>query len=507
MSIPADNVVRINPAVIGGGGNPLSLNGVIVTNDTAVPMGAVYPFSSAAAVGTFFGLSSTEYALAAKYFAGYDNKTKTPGTLYFAQYAAAPVAAYVRGASLAALTLDALKLLSGTLIVTVDGVVKTSSAISLTAATSFSNAATIIAAAFVSLGGTVTFDATRSAFVITSSTTGAASTMSYVSGTLATSLLFTQATGAVTSQGSIASDATTYMNTVKSVTLNWAAFMTTWEPVLAEKQKFAAWVNSQNKRFAYIAWDTDATAIQANATGSLGYLLTAANSDGTVCISGDSAEAVALGTTLAAVLVTHAAFVMGAIASVDFAGTNTRPTFAFKSQSGLVSVVADETDATNLIANGYNYYGSYATANQGFTFCYPGSVTGSYKFLDEYVNEVYLNAQLQLALVTLMTSVPSIPYNTAGYALIDAACKDPILAFKTYGGLREGVALSAAQIAQVNAAAGVAIDKTLSSVGYFLQIKDPTAQVRALRGTPVINLWYMDGGAVHKIEMASIVIQ
>jgi hypothetical protein len=207
------------------------------------------------------------------------------------------------------------------------------------------------------------------------------------------------------------------------------------------------------------------------------------------------------------VLVTHAAFVMGAIASVDFAGTNTRPTFAFKSQSGLVSVVADETDATNLIANGYNYYGSYATANQGFTFFYPGSVTGSYKFLDEYVNEVYLNAQLQLALVTLMTSVPSIPYNTAGYALIDAACKDPILTFKNYGGLREGVALSAAQIAQVNAAAGVAIDKTLYSVGYYLQIKDPTAQVRALRGSPIINLWYMDGGAVHKIEMASIVIQ
>ena len=29
-------------------------------------------------------------------------------------------------------------------------------------------------------------------------------------------------------------------------------------------------------------------------------------------------------------------------------------------------------------------------------------------------------------------------------------------------------------------------------------------QVRGLRGTPVINFWYTDGGAVQKISLASI---
>ena len=39
---------------------------------------------------------------------------------------------------------------------------------------------------------------------------------------------------------------------------------------------------------------------------------------------------------------------------------------------------------------------------------------------------------------------------------------------------------------------------------YYLQILDPGAQVRGLRGTPVINFWYTDGGAVQKISLASI---
>ena len=40
--------------------------------------------------------------------------------------------------------------------------------------------------------------------------------------------------------------------------------------------------------------------------------------------------------------------------------------------------------------------------------------------------------------------------------------------------------------------------------GYYLQILDPGAQVRGNRGTPVINFWYTDGGAVQKITIASI---
>jgi len=106
--------------------------------------------------------------------------------------------------------------------------------------------------------------------------------------------------------------------------------------------------------------------------------------------------------------------------------------------------------------------------------------------------------------MTLLTSMNSIPYNQYGYSLIRAALADPIAAAKNFGGIRSGVILSALQIAQVNAAAGLDISKILFTEGEYLQVLDPGAQVRGNRGTPVINFWYTDGGSVHKISFASI---
>lgn len=492
MTIPASAIVQFQPGVISGGGNAIALNGVILTNNTAVPIGAVQPFASPDAVAAFFGPLSTEAALATVYFAGFDNKTVTPGNLFFSQYPVASVAAYVRGGSLASMTLTQLQALSGTLIVTIDGVVKTSSSVNLSAATSFSNAATIIAAGFSSMGGTVTWDSVRAAFVVTSATTGATSTITACTGTLSASLMLTVATGAVLSQGAIAATPSAALTAITGVTLNWAQYMTTWEPLIADKLLFAAWANASNKRFVYVEWDTDITATQSGNTTALGPQLNALNSNGTVPIYGTAS---------------HAAFILGAIASVDFARANARLTFDLKSQSGLAATVTDPTIALILKANGYNFYGAYATANQGFTFFATGSVTGVYSFLDEYVNQIYMTSQMQLALMVLLTSMPSIPYNAQGYALIDAAMMDPINEALAFGSIRSGVPLSSSQAAQVNNAAGKQIDTVLSSRGWYLQILPATAQVRAARGTPQISFWYMDGGSIQTLNVASIAIQ
>lgn len=492
MSIPASQLVQVNPGVIGAGGSALDLIGLVLTNSAAVPIGSVLPFANATSVGNFFGLGSTEKAIADIYFSGRDNATKLPGRLLFSQYPAAPVAAYVRGGSLAGMTLTQLQALSGTLIVTIDGTQKTSSAINLSAATSFSNAATIISAAFTSLGGTVAYDSQRAAFTITSATTGVTSTIGYVSGTLAAGLLLTQATGAVTSQGAIAGVPAAAMDAVVAVTQNWAAFMTTFEPVTADKLLFSAWVNGKNKRFVYAGWDTDVTATQANNTTSWGAQAQAANYDGSVPVY----QALA-----------HAAFVLGMIASIDFTRTNGRITFAFKGLAGLVPSVTDATIAINLDANGYNFYGDYATSSQDFLLFYPGSVTGKYSFLDEYVNQIWLNAGLQQAMVTLLQQVNSIPYNNPGYALIESACMDPINQALNFGAIRTGVPLSALQAAEVNNQAGVKIDNVLATRGWYLQILPATAQTRGLRQSPPMTLWYMDGGSVQQITLASIVIQ
>lgn len=487
-SIPASQLVSVNPGVVGTGGSPLSLNSIFLTNDGSIPIGAVQPFPTSLSVANWFGATSPESLLANVYFSGFDGSNIKPGNLFFAQYPVGPVAAYLRGASISSMTLATLKALTGVLTVTVDGTAKTSTSIVLTAATSFSSAATIISAAFTG-GPVVSYDAIRGAFVVTSGTTGAASSISVASGSIAASLMLTTATGAVLSQGSIAAVPSTFMNAVTQITQNWAPFMTVWEPLLADKLLFAQWVNSQNQRYAYVCWDSDITATQSGNLTSFGPLVAAGNYTGVIPVYP---------------LADKAAFICGMTASIDFTQQNGRITFAYKGQSGLMADVTDPTVAANLIANSYNFYGAYATANQAFTFLQEGSTPGVWKWIDAYVNQIYLNSQFQLALMTLMSSSKSIPYNTVGYGLIAAACQDPINQALNFGSIRSGVALSVQQAAQVNMAAGLPIDGTLTSVGYYLQVLPASAQVRGLRQSPPCSFWFTDGGSVQKINLASI---
>lgn len=491
MTIPASNIVQVTPGVISAGGRALNLNGVMLTTDASIPMNTVQSFPSATAVSNWFGPTSTEAALAATYFGGFNNATIKPASMLFAQYNQAAVGAYIRSASFASLTPTDIQALSGTLTITFNGTGETSGTIDLSAATTFSDAATIIEAAFTSPSFSVTYDTLRSAFLFTSTATGATETVTYATGTIAAGLQLTQATGAVLSQGADIATPAGIMAEVYKQTLNWATFSTTFEPVDTDKEAFAAWTSAQNNRFAYVSWDTNAGAAASPDTSSFMYNVSQSGYSGVAAVYKD---------------MQHAAFIMGATASLDFNRTNGRITYAFKYLSGLAPSVTDETTAVNLQANGYNFIGDYATANDDFKFLYPGQISGPYNFIDSYVNQIYLNSQLQLAVISLMTNVNSLPYNAQGYGLIKAACQDPIDQAVNFGTIRQGVTLSAAQIAEVNNAAGTKIDTVLSQRGWYLQVLDATAQVRGQRGSPPITLWYMDGGSVQKINLASIVV-
>lgn len=354
----------------------------------------------------------------------------------------------------------------------------------------------------------VTFDPISQGFVIESGLTGAASTVSYGMHGLATIMLLTQATGAQLSQGSIAATPGVFMAGIPLITQNWASFWTDFDPDggvgNAQKLAFAQWVSTTNNRYAYIAWDTDVTPTQGvPATSSLGYLLQQGNYSGTVPIWNNTDNYIA-------------AFIAGAGASINFAQTNGRITFAFKGQSGLVAAVSDPITAVNLAGNpqvagsygnGYNFYGAYATANQTFVQYQRGTVSGPFQWYDTYFNQIWLNNAIQLALMILLSNTTSIPYNDAGYAMIETALADPINAAVNFGAIRAGVTLSSTQIAEVNAAAGLPIDNVLSTVGWYLQVLDAQPTIRQGRASPPITFWYCDGESIQAITVASIVLQ
>ena len=309
-----------------------------------------------------------------------------------------------------------------------------------------------------------------------------------------------------------------WMDSITRKTQNWACFATAFEPDAvnpatgirqnAIKQQFAAWTNSQLNNYMYCCWDNDATAAgpASGGSGSLGRILDTALTSGTAPIYSPllAADGVTSGVTTGRNL---AMFTMGVVAAIDFNRLNGRKTLAFRGQTGITPDITDGGIAKNLEANKYNYYGIWTTANDLFRFLYPGSVSGPYKWIDSYVNQIWMNNGFQLALMELLTQVGSIPYNQVGYTMIKAACQDVINRALNFGAIRTGVTLSQAQINEVNNMAGVQIDGILNSQGYYLQVSDADPQVRANRGTPPCTFWYMDGGSVQRITLASVMVQ
>lgn len=496
-SIPASAIVQITPAVLSAGGTALDLQGLLLTQNTRVPIGEVLEFTSSAAITDYFGGETDESNAGDIYFAGFDNSTKKPGSVLFMQYNEADVAAYLRGGDLSTMTLAELQALTGSLTVTFDGTGNTSSAIDLSEVTSFSNAATVIEAAFTIPTFSVSYDSVSGGFIFLADSVGVESTIVEITGTMSAGLKLTVATGAVLSQGADATTPSLAMNAAVNRTTNWATFATLFDPDSSgntEKLLFAAWTATKNQRYAYICWDTDVTPKQSTAaTTSMGYILADSNSSGICLISAPDYE--------------KAVMICGFTAAIDFEETNGRINFAFKRQSGQAADVVDETEHNNLLANGYNFYGKYATGNDQFIWLYNGSISGQYKWLNTYINQIWLNNAFQLSLMSMLDNMKSVPYNDSGYAMIRSWMMDPINAALNFGAVRPGVSLSAGQISAVNTGAGKAIDSILSAQGWYLQIIDATAQVRGNRGTPPIKFWYMDGGDVNEINVASIEVQ
>ena len=494
-TIPFSQVVQVVPSVLSANGIAVDLNGLVLTQNALAPYGTVLDFADAAGVQSYFGASSDEATIASIYFNGYQNGTQLPGSLLMTRYPEVAIPGWLRSGSMASVTLGQLQTFTGTLAITIAGVVQTSGTINLSAATSFSSAASIIQSGFTSPGFTVSYNSTQSAFVFTTIATGATQTVGFAAtSTLATNLRLTQATGAIASQGADAGTPAGFMANILTQNQNWATFMTVWEASLTEKEAFAQWSNSASPRWLYVCQDSDVNVLTANNTITFGNYLQVDELIGTCPIYGD---------------LTHAAFVCGFAASLNFNRLNGRATLDFKSQSGLVPSVTNSTQYTAVLSNGYNCYGAFGSNNpaNNANWFTPGSVSGKWLWADTYLNQIWLNANLQLSMVNLLTQVGAVPYNSQGNGLIYSAALDPINAALNFGAIRIGINVSAEQAAEIQYATGVNAAPTIASQGFYLQILEATAQTRAARQSPPITLYYQDGEAVQQIVMASIAIQ
>lgn len=486
-SIPASEIVTVLPSVLGAGGTAMALNAVIISDDVKF---VAKEYSNADAVGNDYGTTSDKYKFAQIYFNGFTGSTVKPSALFISKYSAVDSAAKLTGASLRSMSLDQLKAIAGAISVTIDGVLATGT-IDLSAATSFSNAATLIATA---LTAAVTFDTQLQSFVIASGTTGATSSISFATGAAAEALALTELTGAQLDSVTTVDTATTAMKRLTNYTLNLSTIVAETSTALNDniQKEIATWVSLQNHRYWLVKYGEEPTALIANNTTNFAGWIAENNVADVTPIYGT---------------LEHAALCAGYAASLNFSELNGRTTMDFRSTSTLAPSVTDVDDANALESNGYAYYGAFATANDRFIFLRNSIVSGEFKWVDAYLNQIYFNSQLQLAQITGLIANKSIPYNEVGKSKVRASAQDPINEMLNFGGIQTGVILSEQQKSIINNEAGVDAATIIFNQGYYLMIRDATAQVRAVRGSFPIKLWYTDGGSVHSINIASINVQ
>lgn len=499
-SIPISQVVEINPEVIGTGGNPLALNALLLSQSayaSATQLDQYTAAQGAEAVGARYGTTSPEYEFAQSYFEAFSISQATPQVLFIGGYAESALPGYVRSASLAGMTLSQLQALgTGSLSVTIAGTAYNAAAINLAGVASFTAAAAAITTALtLGAAGACTWDPLTSTFLIESTATGATETISPVTGTLAAGLGFSG--GTITQQGTAIDTPASGMNRLSGLSLNFATFALAWDngaTNIPEKTGFAAWSNSQNDDYLFVAWDTDPGYATPNNAAVFGSIVTAAQDNGT-CVIG-------LGT------IQQAGAIAGGIAGIDWSQLNGRTNIAFRTQAGLTPSVTDPGVAAAVLSNGAFYYGLYAARGQGNTYnvFYDGRMPGEWKWVDTYVCQLFMNSQFQLAIFTGLMAVRTAPYNDLGDAYIRAWMADPIQQAVDNGTIRAGVTLSASQIATIAGQAGLDISQELFNYGYYLQIGVATTQQRGARQSPPINFWYCDGGSIQQITVPSIAV-
>jgi hypothetical protein len=509
MTISTEFLVSTVPGVVSGQGQSIQFNGLILTESTSIPIGSIQPFTNLSAVLAYFGSASAEYDMAQYYFKGFNGSTQKPGMLYFFQFNTDNVAAYLRGGTYAS-TLNAIKAItSGSIAIDIDGTTETVSAINLSSATSFSNAASLITTAAAG-AFTCSYDAQLAAFVIESPTTGATSTIDFpATSALCTLLNLPQASGGVLSQGAAIADVATYMTAIDAANRNWVSFSTTFEPDTDIKLEFAQWVNG-SENYAYIAWDTEAATALSSDSTSFAYLI---NGVTTVDANGNTTVVTAPTYDYDNTVVVYdtaaiAAALQGFMASVNLNQPQGWVDYAYLQQSGLASSVSSRTTSEVLESKRVYFLGDFASPTTAYKMGWAGAISGVFDWLNDFLGNRYIRAQLEQAWMDFRSQRKNLPFNDASYStIVQVFANNVFEPAKTLGAVNAGVALDEIQTIEINTLANVDdAARLVEQNGYYIKVIPATTAQRNARVLDV-NSWYTSGGSVSRISISVFLVQ
>lgn len=492
-TIPLSKDFNVTTNAVSPAGTGVVANGLMLTTNASVQPEAITYAYQLSDVTSVFGSASQEATCAAVYFDGFENSGVLPGTLLIGGISSINNA--TRGSLISndlsdvvPTTIQAIP--AGTMTVLVDGVSQTSASIDPATFTDFASFTQVFQAAIT--GVTVQWNSAASRYYIYSTTYGASSSVVIQGGTIADALRLSPGGGAQSFPGTDSESLTDLMNAFLNKTENWVAFACAQELTTAQKTELALWANNSNNRYTYCFADNSAAAVTANSTTAfLPAVVTANNYSSCFGMYG---------------LPQYAFAPLAYCASLDYSATNGRLTFKFRNFSGLAANVSDLTTAKALETNGYSYQGSYSQNAVMGTYSGPGNISGAFDWIDSWIDQVVIKADIISAYYTLFSNNQSYAFNATGYASIQAAMIDVATKHLNYGSIQKGVTLDSSQTAIIKNAVGKDITQQLYSDGWYFYIPTQSGANRIARDLTGCVFYYVDGQMIQTINLTSTAV-
>lgn len=484
------NVINISLALEGQAAQPANPNDCcVITSQVGVVSSATRTKSYAdyASVVTDWGSVSEVTAAAAVFFGTNPNPVSVGGRFIVGFWRKAEEAVGATAATLVsgvhsdeAALLEVLQGITfGTLTITTDGTEKAATGINLSTKTTMAEVAAAIDTALTSSPTdlqTVVWDDRLGQMVITSKTTGAPSTITLATGTVAVALKLSAGSGAVATQG-VASGTLALETQVAAATACLAdrAFRgLTFIEALSDTPAMGAWAQA-NSVLVYEAFSGAAELVIATskawATKLAGYTyfrcLYSAASNRNLAVS-----------------------YMARVHTVDFAGERTASTMHLKT---LAVAAEDYTQAQidTCKSLGLDIYTTIKDVPVLLT-------SGANDFTDNIYNLMYYQEQLTVDLFNaLKTSTTKIPQTQAGVDTLLDACEKTTRQFVRAGVFAPGTWTSSAFFGDRET-----FDRNIEENGFYWlagSLADQSAADRQARKSPTLQGAVKNAGAIHSV--------
>jgi hypothetical protein len=431
----------------------------VFIDDPRVPQGTVAEFDTLADVGTYFGTSSSFYAIASEYFSFISKQIQSPNAIQFARWVSVAQAAQIYGNTAAKALATFTAITAGGFTLSIGGVPYAMTAINLSGAADLNGVAALIQTKIRTGSGTqftnatVAYDATTNRFNFVSGTTGAAA-LSVTDGAqgVATALGWVSGTGLIVSPGAAVENPDAAFNNSVTANDNFGSFV--FHLALTQNQALAvAQANyALNNAYLDLLWVSPANASAwAAAIGGVG----------------------GVAATLSPLPAEYPAILPGMIfAATDYTRANAAQNYMYQVAGGLTPSVTDDASADLYDGLQINYYGQTLKNGRAVNFYQDGVLWGGVndaRDIGVYCNEIWFKSAMGTMLINLLLALTRIPADSTGRRILLANSAAIINQAKFNGTVDVGKTLTAQQQAAVYQATNDPLAYIqVQTIGYWL---------------------------------------